>query len=516
MAIRTRSAVAVKPNPVTSYAADGLIALPARRKGLPCQQDENSHGSAHIEIPILPEDIWRHIHSLMPMRDAARAACVSHSFLSSWRYHPNLNFSSETLGLDKNACGRDKLARVFYGKVDHILKRHSGTGVKKLKIQINSIYSSEGSGYLNNWLQIAVKPGIEELTFVLIQYKANYDFPCSLLSNGSGDSVQYLHLSNCSFHPSVTLGCLRSLTRLHLCLVRITDDELGCLLSYSLALKRLEIRYCYKIVCLKVPCLLQRLRSLEVFTGGAKLERIVNEAPNVSSFAFEVRNTVQLSLGETLQMKSLEMVCPGYVFHACAKLPSSMPNLESLTISSSKEIAPATTLSSKFLYLRHLSIALIGSTFSPAYDYLSLASFINAAPSLENFNLNVWQRYMQNVSIFADSTDLRRMKEAQQHQSLKSVRITAFSSAKSLVELTCHILETATSLEFLTLEALQSCMRCTARGNNTGKCSSVPRNILMEGLRGVVAIRRYIEPRVPPTVKLHVLEPCCSCHGIEL
>jgi hypothetical protein len=43
------------------------------------------------------QDIWRHIHSLMPMRDAAQAACVSHAFLRSWRCHPNLTFCGTAL-----------------------------------------------------------------------------------------------------------------------------------------------------------------------------------------------------------------------------------------------------------------------------------------------------------------------------------------------------------------------------------------------------------------------------------
>uniref|UniRef100_A0A0E0DWN2 F-box domain-containing protein n=1 Tax=Oryza meridionalis TaxID=40149 RepID=A0A0E0DWN2_9ORYZ len=364
---------------------DGLIALRAKRKGSPCQQDGDSQSAADIEIPDLPEDIWRLIHSLMPMRAAARAACVSRSFLSSWRCHPNLNFSSEAFGLNRNACGKEELAGLFYSKVDHILKRHSGIGVKKLTIK--------------------------------------------------------------------------------------------------------------------------RLISLKVF-GCDNLKLIENEAPNVSIFAFQGDKT-QLKLGETLQMKSLCMVRSGYVYHARAELPSIMPNLESLAIKSFKETAFAPKLCSKFLCLRHLSIALIG--YFPAYDYLSLASYIHAAPSLETFYLN---RYVQNVSIFAHPADLRSIRE-EQHHSLKSVRVTSFISVKSLVELTCHILESTTSLECLTLDASQTGFRCDTPGSKIGKCPPLDRDIIMEGHRGVLAIRRYIQPRVPSAVKLNVLEPC-SCHSTEL
>ncbi|CAL4904610.1 unnamed protein product [Urochloa decumbens] len=435
---------------------------PQATSGLITLQDDPTEGD-EVEMhsgPSLPEDILCHIHSFMPMRDAARAACVSHAFLRSWRCHSNLNFSKETLGLNENACGKDAPGRVFYSKVDHILKKHSGIGLKKLKILIDSDYSAKDSRYLNSWLRIAVAPGIEELTLILVPFGAKYNFPCSLLSDGSGDSIQYLHLARCSFRPTATLGGLRSLTRLHLCLVRITGDELVCFLTHSPALERLELRSCDKIVCLKVPRLLQRLNYLEV-SGCAKLKVIENEAPNVSSFAFGGGNSVQLSLGETLQMKSLSMSRCGSIFYARAELPSSMPNLEALTVHSHTE---------------------------------------------------VWQRYMKNVSVFADPADLRQMRGLQHHK-LRSVSITGFSSAKSLVELTRHILESITSLECLTLETPQSSLRCSDRCNKSGKCSPLAEDLLMEGRRAVLAIRRFIEPKVPSTVKLRVLEPC-GCHAV--
>lgn len=46
-------------------------------------------------------------------------------------------------------------------------------------------------------------------------------------------------------------------------------------------------------------------------------------------------------------------------------------------------------LPTKFPYLKYLSISLIGLTNSPAYDYLSLVSFLAASPLLETFFLAV-------------------------------------------------------------------------------------------------------------------------------
>jgi hypothetical protein len=82
-----------------------------------------------------------------------------------------------------------------------------------------------------------------------------YNFPCSLLFNGSGDWIRYLKLGGCSLQPTAELPWLKSLTKVQLNAVSFTGDELGCLLFNSFALERLVIRYCGEIVCLKIPCI---------------------------------------------------------------------------------------------------------------------------------------------------------------------------------------------------------------------------------------------------------------------
>ncbi|XBH70956.1 hypothetical protein VPH35_098507 [Triticum aestivum] len=105
------------------------------RKDSPCKEDHNSQdGKAQYPRPHLPEDIWCHIHSLLPMRDAARAACVSHAFKRSWRRYPNLAFDMITLGIDIESCGEDEIARNFTSKVDHILKNRPCIATKTLEI----------------------------------------------------------------------------------------------------------------------------------------------------------------------------------------------------------------------------------------------------------------------------------------------------------------------------------------------------------------------------------------------
>jgi len=50
------------------------------------------------------------------------------------------------------------------------------------------------------------------------------------------------------------------------------------------------------------------------------------------------RGNTNFSLGETLQMKKMDMDCPNAVHYALTELPSIMPNLETLVIGSPTEV----------------------------------------------------------------------------------------------------------------------------------------------------------------------------------
>ena len=144
------------------------------------------------------QDIWRPIHSLMPFRDAARAACVCRASLYSWRSFPNLTFSNQTLGFNEKA-GRKEIIRDFTNRVDHIIKNHLGTGVKTLKL-LGAPYSPRYQRCLDSWLEKVVTPGIEDVTLCLDEHftAKKYKFPCSILSHGNGDSIQRLDLAFCA------------------------------------------------------------------------------------------------------------------------------------------------------------------------------------------------------------------------------------------------------------------------------------------------------------------------------
>ncbi|CAO2177590.1 unnamed protein product [Urochloa humidicola] len=453
-------------------------------------------------IPALPEDILHRVHSLLPMRDAARAACSSHAFLRSWRCHPVLTLNRDTLG--SNANSRQKN---FSCIIDNILRNHSGIGIKIFKLQLYGIF--DASHYIDRWLQIAVTPVIENLT-LQPYYGDNmkYNFPCTLLSDGVRNSIRSLELSLCAFHPTAELGPLRKLTSLCLHSVRISGDELEYFLSNSTALQQLDLSECQEIMCLKIPCVLQQLHFLKV-SYCRKLQVIESKARNLFSFIIEGVGT-KVSLGETLQMKNLRMYSSDLVCYARTELPSNMPNLETLFIGSSHERVGTPMLPTKFLFLKRLSIYL---RCRPSFDYFSLISFLDAAPSLETLFLDVAQEKVEHESIFGCSAQLRQMPE-QHHGHLKSVKIKGFYSAKGLVELTCYILKNAKSLDRLTLDTTYGDRKCDNKMH--GRCAKMNKGFLMQARRGAVAIRAYIEDKVPSAVKLTVVEHCRRCHADKL
>jgi hypothetical protein len=290
---------------------------------------------------MLLQDILHHIHSLLPLKDAARAACVSHAFLHSWRCYSTLTLSKETLGLTHEKLGWFKEIEIhLIDKVDRILNDHRGTVLKTLKLVV-FICDNISTSYLDRWLQTSVKPGIKEVSLVVSTFmEKDYNFPCSILSDAiAARSIQSLHLHGCTFHPTVTLGWLRRLGTLQLYFLKINDEGLGHLLSKSLALEQLEISYCDEITCFKMPCKLQQLKFLRVARCDM-IQLVEINAPKLSSFQYE-GTQVEINVIDSTQLKDVELLHDkpfGTLCSAYAKLTTIAPNVRSLALRSRNEV----------------------------------------------------------------------------------------------------------------------------------------------------------------------------------
>jgi hypothetical protein len=188
------------------------------------------------------------------------------------------------------------------------------------------------------------KSGTIELRLQLYPLEIKYySFPCSVLSDkAAASTIQSLHLSFCVFHPTPTLGCLKRLKSLDLFMVNITEEGLGHFLSKSFALEQLVLFACSGIVCLGLPCTLQKLKLLRV-THNKMMQVVQIDAPNLCSFQYRGSPLEEISVRNSSQLKevdlsSLDSSTPGILSDARARLPSIAPNVESLTLRSHKEV----------------------------------------------------------------------------------------------------------------------------------------------------------------------------------
>ncbi|VAH84983.1 unnamed protein product [Triticum turgidum subsp. durum] len=430
----------------------------------------------------LPEDILHHIHSLLPIQDAACAACVSHAFLRSWRCYSKLRLNDCALGLSHIEFEERKIYLI--DKVDKILKNHHDKGVKveTLRLILTPCTNIKAS-YLDRWLRRTVKSGFKDLYLEMpLSMKKIYKFPCSVLSDeGAASSIQFLHIGSCTFHPTSTLGSLARL-KTHL--------------------KRFHVQRC------------SMLRVVEI------------DAPNLCYFNYDsalpeiyVRNCSQL---KHVQLSS---ACPsGVLFYARTSLPSIARNVESLILVGRSENANTPLLQSKLPHLKNLEIrlkAVLPKGFPPSYDFFSLVSFLDASPALESFTLHVNEYVMTHYPVVGDNDECPRQKLDLSHNRLRHMTITGFCSAKSLVELTVHILESTHSLERLTLDTTYDYNRCIQGPGTIGKCTTSSRIAkcwpmskrgVDEAHRAVKTVGRYIAGRVPLAVQFELMGPCSRCH----
>jgi hypothetical protein len=116
---------------------------------------------------------------------------------------------------------------------------------------------------------------------------------------------------------------------------------------------------------------------------------------------------------------------------------------------------------------------------------------------------------LRRDSILGDSSVEMRRVPGFRHDNLKRVCITGFCSAKSMVELTCQILENTPSLEILVLDTT---LGFDSAYVELGKCHIMGKEALNEANRAVEAFRMYVEGKVPSSVGFKVWEPCKRCN----
>lgn len=216
------------------------------------------------------------------------------------------------------------------------------------------------------------------------------------------------------------------------------------------------------------------------------------DAPNLCSLHYNGHPLVEISARNSSQLKNVDMwsyytSAPDILSYARARLPSIAPNVEILLLSSRNENVDTPMLPSKLMNLKELEIGVLASVeaLSLSYDVFSLVSFLDASPVLETFILWVDKDAMRQTHIVGDKKQYPRRKPECRYNSLREVAITEFCSVKSLVELTMHILESAPSLQRLTLDTVPYY-------NSISKRLSMSKTALAEATKAADVAARYI------------------------
>ncbi|XP_020170620.1 uncharacterized protein [Aegilops tauschii subsp. strangulata] len=419
------------------------------------------------------------------MRDAARTACVPQSFLHFWRCFPKLVFNPETLAAGRQPFvrGGDRGKYVF-SKEQEVLENHSGIGVKTLKLHLSACCKKDiDTSLLDGCLQAFVKPGIVDLAVLLPDcYASEYSFPYSLLLNDdvansrSTSVLKSLYLSSCGFHTH-------------------RRPKGACLLleliETAIVQEWLDLSNCDMITSLKIPHVLRKLKTVWVRMC-RELVVIESHALKLSTFSYEGRQLSRFTLGDSLEMEELDMHAAhmqDMLQYAGNNLPSVATNLETLVLSTVHEKLKAPATTDTFKHLKHLVICLGEcGEFCTGYDFLCLASFLD----------------VNGLPITNSDGGLVNLRKA---------TITGFCSAKSLVELTYHILEqAASSLQCLILDTSPVYDR---KSSTSDRFLPTCMEALRDAEKALADVRRYVEPKVPDGVELKVLAPCSRCHYMD-
>ncbi|RLM60471.1 hypothetical protein C2845_PM14G03220 [Panicum miliaceum] len=179
-------------------------------------------GSGDTLCSRFPRDILHHIHSLLPLRDAARAACSSRTFLHSWRCRPILTLNRHILGSNANAPQES-----FSCRIDNILRNYSGIGIK---IFVLDLYAELGPlRKLTSLCLRSVRISGDELEYFL----------------SNSPALKQLDLSECQEIMCLKIPCV--LLQLH-CLkvsycwkLRAIESKARNLFSFILIGERVEV-----------------------------------------------------------------------------------------------------------------------------------------------------------------------------------------------------------------------------------------------------------------------------------
>ncbi|GJN30359.1 hypothetical protein PR202_gb18656 [Eleusine coracana subsp. coracana] len=201
-----------------------------------------------------------------------------------------------------------------------------------MEVEFSTLHN-EHSQHIDRWLNFAIASKTKQLIldFTCVQQPSEpYSFPFQLFDAANGSYLQYMKLASVSLNQTTNIKFLLNLSKLELVDVKITDEELGNLLSNCKVLEFLGISHCLMLTCLILPHSLNHLKHLHVSHCPLLQEIELNFGLITLDYEGLLIPLAQPSTLRNICIKLSDLFSAlPYIF---TKLPSALLRLEMLTL----------------------------------------------------------------------------------------------------------------------------------------------------------------------------------------
>ncbi|XP_059436032.1 F-box/LRR-repeat protein At4g14103-like [Corylus avellana] len=179
-----------------------LIQEPQKKQKLN-EEDEDINGNSQC-LADLPEEVLRHILSLLPTRDAARTSVLSKRWEYLWATIPNLDFRPS---LPSDWCKSNR--RLLMNFVERVLCLRDSYAIKQFTLSCDVL---RDAARVNTWISAVVRHNVQELNISLYEIKGEFSLPYCLFTCKTLTSLHLRMLCILKLPSTIWFSNLKNLT----------------------------------------------------------------------------------------------------------------------------------------------------------------------------------------------------------------------------------------------------------------------------------------------------------------
>ncbi|KAK1313039.1 putative F-box/FBD/LRR-repeat protein [Acorus calamus] len=451
--------------------------------------------AATDRIGLLPDDVLHCIISRLPMRDAVLTGSLSRRWRRLWELSvARFDFDPSLVSSAASHCRTSDFLSLVHRL---FLLRRNPNPIKSLRLRFRLTFSE--SDHIDRWIASAAASGTDDLDIDL-DVPSSYTFPFGVRF----PSLKSLRLASCGLRLPIAFDGFDSLSIVTLeNIADLNDGIVSELLSWCPSMERLRLGRCRGLLSLTIDggCH-QGLRLKHLRVGECRnLVGIVISAVDLASLEY-YGQSVSFSFRKVYRVGEvrIDFRGSGYgdcIAHELEKLLGEVPEIGTVALWASlrnvhEDILPQDSV--VFANLRQLSLDI--PTRKDTGIHNMIIQILKSAPLLKKFQLDLlWYSGLDRTLTTTGET-LRPGKF--QHCHLNLVELTGFIGNTNEILLAKYILQTAVSLERMTVCPRKRCLL------RDGKSETHPAHLLWS-VEGRARVHEHLTPDVPPGAQLVIL-----------